>query len=140
MNETNTAKAYELRTLCAEDVFPMFKIISKIGIKEFKSCFESEDVKEAIKSATNKSETDDGETQADLEVIGLGVALEIASVIMANIPQAKEDIYLFLAQVSGMSKDDIRNLPISTFTEMIIDVVKKEEFKDFFGVVSKLFK
>lgn len=140
MNEMNTAKAYELRTLCAEDVFPMFKIISKIGIKEFKSCFESEDVKEAIKSATNKSETDDGETQADLEVIGLGVALEIASVIMANIPQAKEDIYLFLAQVSGMSKDDIRNLPISTFTEMIIDVVKKEEFKDFFGVVSKLFK
>ena len=42
--------------------------------------------------------------------------------------------------ISGMSKDDIRNLPISTFTEMIIDVVKKEEFKDFFGVVSKLFK
>ncbi len=134
MNETNTAKAYELRTLCAEDVFPMFKIISKIDIKEFKSCFESEDVKEAIKSATN------GETQDGLEVIGLGVALEIASVIMANVPQAKEDIYLFLAQVSGMSKDDIRNLPISTFTEMIIDIVKKEEFKDFFGVVSKLFK
>lgn len=134
MNEMNTAKAYELRTLCADDVFPMFKIISKIGIKEFKSCFESEDVKEAIKSATN------GETQDGLEVIGLGVAMEIASVIMANIPQAKEDIYLFLAQVSGMSKDDIRNLPISTFTEMIIDVVKKEEFKDFFGVVSKLFK
>lgn len=134
MSEMNTAKAYELRTLCADDVFPMFKIISKIGIKEFKSCFESEDVKEAIKSATN------GDKQADLEVIGIGVALEIASVIMANIPQAKEDIYLFLAQVSGMSKDDIRNLPISTFTEMIIDVVKKEEFKDFFGVVSKLFK
>ena len=135
MNETNTAKAYELRTLCAEDVFPMFKIISKIGIKEFKSCLESDDVKEAIKSATNN-----GENQADLEVIGIGVALEIASVIMANIPQAKEDIYLFLAQISGMSKDDIRNLPIPTFTEMIIDVVKKEEFKDFFGVVSKLFK
>lgn len=135
MNEINTAKAYELRTLCAEDVFPMFKIISKIGIKEFKSCLESGDVKEAIKSATNNSEN-----QADLEVIGLGVALEIASVIMANIPQAKEDIYLFLAQISGMSKDDIRNLPIPTFTEMIIDVVKKEEFKDFFGVVSKLFK
>ena len=134
MNETNTAKAYELRTLCAEDVFPMFKIISKIGIKEFKSCFESEDVKEAIKSATN------GDARTDLEVIGIGVALEIASVIMANVPQAKEDIYHFLAQVSGMSKDDIRNLPISTFTEMIIDVVKKEEFKDFFGVVSKLFK
>lgn len=129
MNEMNTAKAYELRTLCAEDVFPMFKIISKIGIKEFKSCFESEDVKAVI----------NGE-QADLNAVGLAVAVDIAGVIMANIPNAKEDIYLFLEQISGMSKDDIRKLPIPTFAEMIIDVVKKEEFKDFFGVVSKLFK
>lgn len=129
MNEMNTAKAYELRTLCAEDVFPMFKIISKIGIKEFKSCFESEDVKAVI----------NGE-QADLNAVGLAVAVDIAGVIMANIPNAKEDIYLFLSQISNMSKDDIKELPISTFAEMIIDVVKKEEFKDFFGVVSKLFK
>lgn len=129
MNEMNTAKAYELRTLCAEDIFPMFKIISKIGIKEFKSCFESEDVKAVI----------NGE-QADLNTVGLAVAVDIAGVIMANIPCAKEDIYLFLEQISGMSKDDIRELPIPIFAEMIIDVVKKEEFKDFFGVVSKLFK
>lgn len=129
MNEMNTAKAYELRTLCAEDVFPMFKIISKIGIKEFKSCFESEDVKTVINGG-----------QADLNAVGLAVAVDIAGVIMANIPNAKEDIYLFLEQISGMSKDDIRKLPIPTFAEMIIDVVKKEEFKDFFGVVSKLFK
>lgn len=129
MNEMNTAKAYELRTLCAEDVFPMFKIISKIGIKEFKSCFESEDVKAVI----------NGE-QADLNAVGLAVAVDIAGVITANIPNAKEDIYLFLEQISGMSKDDIRKLPIPTFAEMIIDVVKKEEFKDFFVVVSKLFK
>ena len=129
MSEMNTAKAYELRTLCADDVFPMFKIISKIGIKEFKSCFGSEDVKAVI----------NGE-QADLNAVGLAVAVDIAGVIMANVPNAKEDIYLFLSQISNMSKDDIKELPISTFAEMIIDVVKKEEFKDFFGVVSKLFK
>ena len=129
MSEMNTAKAYELRTLCADDVFPMFKIISKIGIKEFKSCFGSEDVKAVI----------NGE-QADLNAVGLAVAVDIAGVIMANVPNAKEDIYLFLSQISNLSKDDIKELPISTFAEMIIDVVKKEEFKDFFGVVSKLFK
>lgn len=129
MCEMNTAKAYELRVLCADDVFPMFKIISKIGIKEFKSCFGSEDVKAVI----------NGE-QADLNAVGLAVAVDIAGVIMANVPNAKEDIYLFLSQISNMSKDDIKELPISTFAEMIIDVVKKEEFKDFFGVVSKLFK
>ena len=78
--------------------------------------------------------------QADLNAVGLAVAVDIAGVIMANVPNAKEDIYLFLSQISNMSKDDIKELPISTFAEMIIDVVKKEEFKDFFGVVSKLFK
>ena len=132
---TNTAKAYDLRTLCADDIFPMFKIISKIGIKEFKSCFESEDVKEAISAAKNN---DDG--QVDLESIGVGIALDVAGVVIGNIPNAKEEIYLFLAQISGISKDDIKVLPMATFTEMIIDVIRKEEFKDFFKAVSKLFK
>lgn len=134
---TNMAKAYELRTLCADDIFPMFKIVSKIGIKEFKTCFESDDVKDAIKAANNGGEN--GERDA-VEAIGIGVALDVAGVIMENIPNTKEDVYLFLSQVSGMSKDDIKVLPMATFTEMIIDVVRKEEFKDFFKVVSKLFK
>lgn len=131
---TNTAKAaYELRTLCAEDVFPMFKIISKIGIKEFKHCFESVDVKEAISGAANGK-------QVDLNSVGVAVAIDIAGVVIANVPNAKEDIYLFLSQISNLTKDEIKTLPLATFAEMILDVVKKEEFKDFFQVVSKLFK
>ena len=34
-------KVYTLRTLTADDMFPMFQIISKIGIKEFKNCFDN---------------------------------------------------------------------------------------------------
>ena len=41
---------YELRDLCSKDIFPMFKIISKIGVKEFKKCFESDEVKQMIAS------------------------------------------------------------------------------------------
>lgn len=41
-------KNYELRSLTSDDIFPMFQIISKIGIREFKYCFESPDVKAAI--------------------------------------------------------------------------------------------
>ena len=33
MSETTTVKKYTLRELQSKDVFPMFKIISKIGIK-----------------------------------------------------------------------------------------------------------
>lgn len=130
MNEKN----YELRNLTSDDIFPMFQIISKIGIREFKSCFDSPEVKEAIKKSAG------GNEEIDLNSIGLAVVIDIAGIIMSNVPRAKEDIYLLLSQLSGMSKKEISALPMSTFAQMIIDVVKKDEFKDFFQVVSKLFK
>ena len=134
MSNETTAKAYELRNLTADDVVPMFQIISAIGIKEFRSCFESEEVKKAVAGAAK-----DGES-VDISAVGVTVALDIASVIVANVPKCKDAIYLFLAQLSGMTKKDIAGLPMMTFMEMIVDVVKKPEFKDFFQVVSKLFK
>ena len=39
-----------------------------------------------------------------------------------------------------MTVKEIGNLDMVTFTEMIVAVVQKQEFKDFFRVVSKLFK
>lgn len=138
MNEnTNVeqAKAYELRKLTAEDVFPMFQIISKIGFKEFKGCFDSPDVKAAVAKAASG---EDG--KADLTSVGMTVALDLASVVVSNLGSCKNDIYLLLSQLSGMDTKDIAALPMVTFFEMIIDVIKKEEFKDFFQVATKLFK
>lgn len=134
MSNETTAKAYELRNLTADDVFPMFQIISAIGIKEFKSCFDSDEIKKAVAEAAKNGE------QADVGAVGMNVALDIASIIIANVPKCKDAIYLFLAQLSGMTKKDIAGLPMMTFVEMIVDVIKKPEFKDFFQVVSKLFK
>ena len=127
-------KAYELRSLTADDIFPMFQIISKIGIKEFKSCFEAPDVKKAIGKIAV------GEDTTDLNAVGLAVALDMATILVANLPKAKDDIYQLLAQLSGKSKKDIASLPMATFMQMIVDVVRKEEFADFFQVVSTLFK
>lgn len=127
-------KIYELRELTADDVFPMFRIISKIGIKEFKDCFGSESVRNAI--ATMAA----GKESADLTGVGVAVAVDIAGVLCSNLPNCREEIYQFLAQISGMKKDDVAKLPMVTFFEMVIDVIKKPEFKDFFTVVSRLFK
>lgn len=135
MTENKDAKAFELRPLTAEDIFPMFQIISKIGVREFKSCFESEAVRKAIEDMASSAKD-----QSSLNAIGLSVAVDIAGVILSNIHKCKDDIYQLLAQLSGMSKKDIAALPMKTFFEMIIAVVKKDEFKDFFQDVSKLFK
>lgn len=123
-------KAYTLRTLTADDMFPMFQIISKIGIKEFKHSFENPEIIKAFKA----------EGGTDIESLGIEIAFDLAGVLMANLPVAKDSIYTFLAGVSGMTKQDIAALPMGTFLEMIVDVIKKDEFKDFFKAVKKLLK
>lgn len=128
-NVEEMTKAYELRNLTADDMFPMFQILSKIGVKEFRSCFEAEDIKKV----------GNGEG-VDVQAVGLSVMLNIGGVVLSNIGKCKEDIYQLLAQLSGMAKKDIANLPMNTFVEMVIDVFRKEEFKDFFQAVSKLLK
>ena len=125
--------AYELRPLTSKDVFPMFKIISKIGIKEFRSCFESEEIKKFGVAAAN------GEN-VDASAVGMMIVLDIVSIIISKLPECEDDIYSFLAGISDLKRKQLEEMPMVEFTEMIIDVVKKKEFADFIGVVSKLFK
>lgn len=130
-----TDKAFELRQLTADDIFPMFQIISKIGVREFKSCFESEEVRKAIMDMASGAKD-----QANVSAVGLTVAVDIAGVIISNLYKCKDDIYQLLSQLSGMKTKEIASLPMTTFFEMIVAVVKKEEFKDFFQGVTKLLK
>jgi hypothetical protein len=134
-NEEKT-KAYELRELTADDMFPMFQIISKIGIREFKSCFESESVKKLAAEMTSGKASKD-ELKA---TVGVTVAFDLASVILSNLSSCKDDIYKLLAQLSGMTAKDIGKLPMAVFMEMVIDVIKKKEFADFFRAAVKLFR
>jgi hypothetical protein len=134
-NEEKT-KAYELRELTADDMFPMFQIISKIGIREFKSCFESESVKKLAAEMTSGKASKD-ELKA---TVGVTVAFDLASVILSNLSSCKDDIYQLLAQLSGMTAKDIGKLPMAVFMEMVIDVIKKKEFADFFRAAVKLFR
>ena len=131
-----TAKTYTLRGLTAEDVFPMLKIISGIGLKELKSCFDSAELRDAIKNMSQGKE--EGET-VDRTAVGLMIAADIASIIFANLPKCKDDIYQLLSGLSGMKKKEIAELPMNVFLAMIVDVIKKEEFKDFFQDVAGLF-
>lgn len=142
----NIDKTYELRGLEADDLFIMVNIISKIGIKEFKGCFESDEVKAAIKTMfEQKKNADDDSEKAEADddsfvSVGISVALDIAAILMANIGKCKNDIYALLANLSGMKEKEIAKLPIKTFTGMIYDLVKKEEFADFFQDAVKFLK
>ena len=71
---------------------------------------------------------------------GMTVILNIVDVVLGNLPRAEKDIYKFLANLSGMKPNEVAALPMATFTAMVIDVIQKDEFKDFIKVVSRLFK
>ena len=58
-------KKYELRSPKADDMFLMFRILSKVGVKNLKNCFSTGDVMAALQ----------GEGKKDSEAVGLSVAL-----------------------------------------------------------------
>lgn len=129
---------FELRALKASDFFLVTRILSKIGVKEFKAIIESEDIKSAIgKMAAEQG----GElAEADVASIGMTVVLDIASVVLERMEGCESDIYELLSRLSGLKKNEVADLPMADFGEMVMGVIKHEGFRDFFTAVIKQFK
>lgn len=123
--------AYKLRALEAKDVFLMSKIIGSIGIDKMKDCFQSDAVQGLMQGEKNASL---------LESAGAAIFFDLANVILNHLPACEKDLYVFLAGLSGLDKNEIASLPMNTFLEMLMDVIRKEEFRDFIKVVSRLLK
>ena len=127
-----TEKKYELRPLAASDLGMVCKIISEIGMRQFKECFNVDQIKEGME--------EDGEAKdTKLESIGFGVVFDIAGIVISNIPEAEADIQKFIASLTGLNVMQVKALPLADYGEIILDVVTNEDFKDFFKRVMKLF-
>lgn len=120
-NEQQTTEI-EIRPLVATDMGAICKIITAIGIRQFKECFKIEDFK-----------------NGNVEEIGFGVVFDIAGIIIANIPKAEDDIQTFIASLTGLSLKEVRSMPFADYGELIVRIVAKEDFQDFFKRVMKLF-
>lgn len=137
--EAEAVKPYEFRKLGAPDVFDMVRIINKIGIKEFKSCFQGDGIKDLIRGLI-EAEKEAGGDDSNIVRVGVGVAMEMASVLFEKLPTIENDLYKLLAQTSNLTVEEIKAPGNAVmFFEMVIDFLKKEEFPDFMRVVSKLF-
>lgn len=118
----NTEKVYELRPLVATDMGIICNIISAIGIKEFRNSFNLQDFK-----------------GKDVEAVGIGVFFDLAGIVISNIPKAEPEIQAFIASLTGMQLPEVKQMPFADYGELIIQVVMKEDFQDFFKRVMKLF-
>ena len=132
--EVNEMKPYTFKKLSSPDIFPMVKIIGLIGVNEFTACFEKDSLKKLME---NVSGEDKGELSS---IVGISVILEIANVICGNLPKCEAYIYQLLSQTSNLTVEEVKALDMVTFLEMIVDFIKKDEFRDFIKVASKLLK
>lgn len=128
-----TEKPYTFRRLSTQDIFPMFKLLNKIGLNEMK---ENENLKRIIFMFMGG--TVDG--KVDVNKIGIDIFLELACLITECLPKAETEIYTLLSTTSDRTIEEIKAQEPAVTFEMILDFIKKEEFGDFFKVVSKLFK
>lgn len=128
-------KKYQLRNPKAEDIFVMFRVISKIGIGNIKKIFNAQYVKEIMEA---NSKENDGEKKP--EAIGMYIVFDIASTILENMDHAKTDIYAFLARLSGMKENEISDMEAADFADLVIETIQLEGFRDFFQRVLGLFK
>ena len=128
--------AIEFKQLKSSDMFIMFKIINKIGLNEIKNQLEPKTIEKLVDSFKGKGKAKDKDSL--MYSVGLSVSIEMVNVIIGNLPKCEDEIYTLLSRVSGKSKKEISELDMVTFTEYIVEFVKKDEFKDFTKVALKL--
>ena len=107
-----------MRRPCADDIFTMMRILSKIGVNDLRSALPT---KTAIQRVREGCET--------AENLGITTALMIADKLLACLPDCKEDIY---ADLSGKAPAEIAALDMSTFAESVFELMASEDFRDFF--------
>lgn len=129
-------KPYKFEKFTSKHIFLMFNVLSKIGFKDFKQAFESDEIKEKIKEASKNEKIGSD----FIRKVGIDVSFNIFDIILNNLDKCEKDLYKLLASISNLSEDEIMELSGADFTNMIIDFVQKEDFEDFIKVVSRLFK
>ena len=136
-------KPYTLRNPKATDIAAFLKLFSKLGVKDFKDSFSGNGFKELIAKEREKASgdgEDDEDTSKFLENVGNGLAFELVDVILTKLSDCQREVFVCLSHLSGMTVDEVADLDLSVFTQMLYDAVTLPGFADFIWVVSNLFK
>lgn len=138
-------KPYRFRTLAAKDIPLLTNVIRSIGLKELMKCFSKETIEGILKMFKEhmKENAESEEKESNYITFGISVfpvALEVGEILLGNIEKCQTALFKLFASTSNLSMEDVENLSIPDFAEMVFDFVKKEEFADFFKVVLKSFK
>ena len=125
---------YEMRNLQASDIFSVVKILNGIGLNNVKEAINLDEINNLRKGMTEDN------ADAVTSQVGVNVVMSIATVILENLPKVENDLYTFVGSVIGVKAKDVAKMDIGDFMDVLITIIQKEEFKDFFKRASKLIK
>jgi hypothetical protein len=106
-------KPYTLRKLDGEDLWPVLNIAAKAL---------PDDLAAAFMDLVMGDKT--------IDEVGGTVAVRMVKAIIQNLETVKEEVYAFLSDASGLSRDEIIGLGLLGVPRMIWDIYNAE--KDFF--------
>ena len=113
-------RPYTLRHLKDGYLFPLLRILKKIGISDCKDAF--------IQAASEKKV---------LEQIGMEVSLNIADILIRNMEKMEDEIYGLWSDISGIPVEEMKEMEFGTLPLMIIDTFSEARNTSFFRVLSR---
>ena len=125
---------YNMRNLQATDIFSVVKILNGIGLKNIKESIDFEEINKIRKGMTEDN------ADAVTSQVGVNVVMSIATVILENLPNVESDLYNFIGSVIDMKAKEVAKMDMGEFMDILVTIIQKEEFKDFFKRASKLIK
>lgn len=120
---------YTFRELCDEDIFSLTEILGKV--------LPDESTKAIVNLFVGKEDNDGKEVEENIEVKGGIIAVNLAKLIMRNIKTVKDDVYEFLADLTGLTVEELRKAPFGTTPKMLKELFEDAKNEDFF---KELFK
>jgi len=153
-NDATVQKPYELRKLCADDLFPLAdELVKTVADEDITSVMkkllerkkllsglkgEQDAEKEAEKAQDAGAEKKD--VSSEEFIAGTVVVTRIANKLLLRLEDCRMDVYILLSGLSGMKTEDIKKLDLDIFLQMIMDVIRKEEFVNFYKAALKFMK
>ena len=125
---------HNMRNLQATDIFSVVKILNGIGLKNIKESIDFEEINKIRKGMTEDN------ADAVTSQVGVNVVMSIATVILENLPNVESDLYNFIGSVIDMKAKEVAKMDMGEFMDILVAIIQKEEFKDFFKRASKLIK
>lgn len=121
-----TDKPYKIRPLVGKDLFKISKFIEKLGVNRLEKIFSNVELMQCLNDVIDSQE------KQNIAKVGQ-VLTALASLIIECLCGIEEELNELLESVSNLSKEEISELPLKEYVDMVKNLFMQKDFLDFFG-------